>query len=204
MEKQWATRWMEYGDIRLLPAGTVLLDDGSYIRSVPLVLSGVIKVLRQNEEGKEILLYYIQPGESCVMSFLGGLHDEKSKIKAVVEEDAEVLLIPMDEVRRLIREEYGFIEFMFKLYHRRFEEVLNVLEAVSFKRLDERLLNLLHKKVELSGSSQLQVTHQQLADELGTDRVVVSRLLKQLENDGVVQLGRNRIRLLQTPGQQVG
>ncbi|MBX5438794.1 MAG: Crp/Fnr family transcriptional regulator [Thermoflavifilum sp.] len=196
MEQSWISQWMEHGEIRTLPAGTVLLDDGSYIRSVPLVLSGVIKVLKQNEEGKEILLYYIQPGESCVMSFLGGLHEEKSKIKAVVEEDAEVLLIPIDEIRRLIREEYGFIEFMFKLYHRRFEEVLNVLEAVSFKRLDERLLALLHKKMKLSGSVQLQVTHQQLADELGTDRVVVSRLLKQLENEGMVSLGRNRIVML--------
>ncbi|SFV32479.1 CRP/FNR family transcriptional regulator, anaerobic regulatory protein [Thermoflavifilum thermophilum] len=202
MKDELLEKWMDAGDIRTFPAGAVLLQDGSYIRSVPVVLSGVVKVLKQNEEGREILLYYIQPGESCVMSFLGGLHEEKSKIKAVVEEDADVLLIPIDEVRRLIREEYGFVEFMFRLYHRRFEEVLSVLEAVAFKRMDERLLSLLHKKVLLNGSPQLQITHQQLADELGTDRVVVSRLLKQLENEGIVQLGRNRIVVLKTSQQQ--
>ncbi|MCL6524381.1 MAG: Crp/Fnr family transcriptional regulator [Thermoflavifilum sp.] len=197
MEEYFREKWMEVGEVRTFPSGAVLLQEGSYIRSVPIVLSGVVKILKQNEEGKEILLYYIQPGESCVMSFLGGLHDEKSKIKAVVEEDADILLISIDEVRRMIREEYGFIEFMFRLYHRRFEEVLNVLNAVAFKRMDERLLTLLQKKSSLNKSHELQITHQQLADELGTDRVVVSRLLKQLENEGIVQLGRNRIVLLQ-------
>jgi CRP/FNR family transcriptional regulator, anaerobic regulatory protein len=186
----------EVGEVRSLAAGTVLLENGSYIRSIPIVLSGSIKVLKQDDEGKEMLLYYIRPGESCVMSFLGGIDEETSKVKAVVEEDAEVLLLPLEQLNKMIHDEYGLVKFMFRLYHQRFEELLSVLNAVAFKKMDERLWQLLQKKASLSASNQLLVTHQQLAEELATDRVVISRLLKQLENEGKIEMGRNKISLL--------
>ncbi len=179
------------------PAGSVILNENAYIRAIPLVTQGSIKVIRTDEDGREILLYYIKSGESCIMSFLGGLHNETSKVKAEVEEDAEILFLPIDKVSLFIKDYPQWLDYIFRLYHKRFEELLDMVNAIAFKKVDERLLSLLHKKSELTGSRTLQVTHEQLANELGTARVVVSRLLKQLEEEGVVQLGRNRITLTQ-------
>ena len=130
------------------------------------------------------------------MSFLGGIHNETSKVKAEVEEDAEILFLPMDKVALFIKEYPQWLDYIFRLYHKRFEELLEIINAIAFKKVDERLLTLLKKKSELTGSPVLTVTHEQLANELGTARVVVSRLLKQLEEDGVLQLGRNKISLV--------
>jgi len=178
------------------PAGSVILNENSYIRSIPIVTKGMMKVIRTEEDGKEILLYYIKAGESCIMSFLGGLHNETSKVKAEVEEDAEILFLPMDKVSLFIREYPQWLDYIFRLYHKRFEELLEIVNAIAFKKVDERLLNLLKKKSEITHSNTIQVTHEQLANELGTARVVVSRLLKQLEENGTVQLGRNKISLM--------
>ncbi len=178
------------------PAGSVILNENAYIRAIPIVTQGSIRVIRTDEDGREILLYYIKSGESCIMSFLGGLHNETSKVKAEVEEDAEILFLPIDKVSLFIKEYPQWLDYIFRLYHKRFEELLDMVNAIAFKKVDERLSDLLQKKSELTGSRTLQVTHEQLANELGTARVVVSRLLKQLEEEGVVQLGRNRITLL--------
>jgi CRP/FNR family transcriptional regulator, anaerobic regulatory protein len=142
------------------------------------------------------LLYYIIGGESCIMSFLGGMHDDTSKVKAIAEEQTEILLIPIDKVGLLIKEFPEWLDYIFRLYHKRFEELLETLNAVAFKKMDERLLNFIKKKSEHSGSKILQITHEQLSNELGTARVVVSRLLKQMEEEGLVKLGRNKITLM--------
>lgn len=177
-------------------AGDVILDENARIRSIPIVAKGSIKVLRTEEDGREILLYYIKAGESCVMSFLGGLHGDTSKVKAEVEEDAEILFLPTDKVSALIKTHPEWLDYIFRLYHKRFEELLEMVNEVSFKKVDQRLLSLLSKKAELNNSSMINTTHEQLANELGTARVVVSRLLKVLEEEGKVKLGRNKIQLL--------
>ena len=130
------------------------------------------------------------------MSFLGGIHNDTSKVKAVAEDDTEILFIPIEKVSLLIKEYPEWLDYIFKLYHKRFEELLEVVNAVAFKKMDERLLNFIKKKCELTKSHTLYVTHEQLANELGTVRVVVSRLLKQMEYEGFIKLGRNKITLL--------
>jgi CRP/FNR family transcriptional regulator len=186
-----------YGIQKHYEAGSILLNENAYIRSIPIVTKGMIKVIRTDEDGREILLYYIKAGESCIMSFLGGLHNETSKVKAEVEEDAEILFLPVEKVSLFIKEYPQWLDYIFRLYHKRFEELLDIINAIAFKKVDERLLAWLRKKSELTQSKNIQVTHEQLANELGTARVVVSRLLKQLEEQGVVQLGRNNIRLVE-------
>lgn len=176
-------------------AGSVILNENAYIRAIPIVIRGTLKVIRTEEDGREILLYYIKAGESCIMSFLGGLHNEKSKVRAEVEEDAEILFLPMDKVSLFIREYPQWLDYIFRLYHKRFEELLEIINAIAFKKVDERLLALLYKKRDLIRNNTVNITHEQLANELGTARVVVSRLLKQLEENGTVQLGRNKITL---------
>jgi len=185
-----------YGQLKKFPAGSVILQEDSYIKAIPLVLNGSLKVMRTDPDGHEILLYYITPGESCIMSFLGGIHNETSKIKVVVEEDAEILFIPVDKASEWVKKFPEWSDFIFKLYHKRFEELLTAVNAIAFQKLDERLLQLLKQKSDLYQTREIKITHQQLADELGTAREAVSRVMKQMENEGLVSLGRNKVTLL--------
>lgn len=187
---------IEYSIAKHFKEGDIILNENMHIKSIPIVLEGSLKVMRTEEDGREILLYYIKSGESCIMSFLGGMHHETSKVKAVVEEDTEILFLPIDKVSLMIKEFPEWLDYIFRLYHKRFEELLDVVNAVSFKKMDERLLDLLRKKVDLNHNKIITTTHEQLASELGTARVVVSRLLKQMEELGMVTLGRNKITLL--------
>jgi len=187
---------LKYGWLKTFDEGATIVNEDAYIRSIPIVLSGSIKVMQTDVEGHELLLYFIQPGESCIMSFLGGMHHEKSKIKAIAEEPAEILFIPADKVQQFIKDHPQWLDYIFRLYHKRFEELLQVVNAVAFTKIDERLWQLLEKKKEILQSNTLNITHEQLANELGTARAVVSRLLKQLEQSGRLQLSRNKIILL--------
>ncbi len=184
------------GQIKSFPADTVIINEDSYIKSIPIVLKGSIRVLRTEEDGKEILLYYIMPGESCIMSFLGGIHQETSKVKAVAEEDVDILMIPLEKAGEWVKDFPEWTDYIFKLYHKRFEELLGVVNAVAFQKLDQRLLQLMQQKTAVYHSKELTMTHQQLAEEVGTTREVVSRVLKQMENVGLIELGRNKITLL--------
>ncbi len=185
-----------YGQLKKIPAGSVIQQEDSYIKAIPLVLKGSLKVMRTDINGQEILLYYITPGESCIMTFLGGIHNETSKVKAIVEEDAEILFIPVEKASEWVKKFPEWADFIFRLYHKRFEELLTAVNAIAFQKLDTRLLQLLKQKAELYRSNEIKITHQQLADELGTAREAVSRVMKQMENEGLVQLFRNKIILL--------
>ena len=185
-----------YGVAKTFQEGDVILNENAYIKAIPIVSKGSIRVMRSDDDGREILLYYIKTGESCIMSFLGGMHHDTSKVKAIAEEETEILFIPVDKVSLLIKEYPEWLDYIFRLYHKRFEELLEVVNAVAFKKTDERLLNFIKRKAEISHSNTIALTHEQLASELGTARVVVSRLLKQMEDEGLVQLGRNKIILL--------
>lgn len=185
-----------YGTAKTFKEGEIILNENAYIKAIPIVTRGSIRVMRTDEDGREILLYYITAGESCIMSFLGGLHHDTSKVKAIAEEETEILFIPVDKVSLLIKEYPEWLDYIFRLYHKRFEELLEVVNAVAFKKMDERLFDLITKKCGLTNSHTLYVTHEQLAGELGTARVVVSRLLKQMEDKGLIKLGRNKITLV--------
>jgi CRP/FNR family transcriptional regulator, anaerobic regulatory protein len=196
--KELLDRLMKEGSVKSFPPDSVIIEEHNYIKNVPIVLSGSIKVFKLDEEGHEILLYYIKPGESCVMSFLGAACNGTSKIRAVVEEQAEVLILPVYKAIDLIRDNPAWLEFIFQLYNRRFEELLTVVNAVAFQNMDDRLWELLKTKVKMLHTSELNITHQQVADELGTAREVVSRLLKQLERNNKIALSRNKIKVLST------
>ncbi len=184
------------GNTKTFAAGSVILDMHSYARSIPVVLSGSIRVIRTDEEGKELLLYYIKPGESCIMSILAAMNNDTSKIRAEVEEDAEIALIPANKAKEWVRIYPEWTDFIFNLYQKRFEELLNVVNAVAFQKIDARILHLLQQKSQLYDSKEISVTHQQIADELGITREATSRVLKQLEKEGEIMLSRNKITLL--------
>lgn len=176
-------------------AGEIVLNENAYVNQLPLLESGLLGIYRTDEDGRELLLYYIKPGESCIMSFLAGLHHGTSKIKAVAEEDSSIFTIEMSKVEEWLKKYPQWIDYIFKLYHQRFEELLNVVNDVAFKKMDERLLLHLQRKKNLLQVSELNITHQQLADELGTTREVISRLLKQMEKENLLKIERNKLNL---------
>lgn len=190
-------RLLEYGMTKVFREGEPILKENAYIKAIPIIISGSVKVMRTDDEGREILLYYINAGESCIMSFLGGMHHDTSKVKVIADEESEILFIPIEKVASLTKEFPEWLDYIFRLYHKRFEELLEVINAVAFKKMDERLLDFIKKKVALTKNKTINITHEQIANELGTARVVVSRLLKQLEVNGFVSLGRNKITLIE-------
>ena len=184
------------GVVKKLMEGDVLIQEHSIIRSIPIILRGSIRVYQTDDDYREMLLYYLKEGDTCIMSFMAGLYKVTSKLKAVAHEECEVLMVPVEKAGILMKNHPQWTEYIFRVYHQRFEELLDVVNAVAFKKMDERLLQFIKKRTEVSGEKSIQITHEELANELGTARVVVSRLLKQMENEGMVELGRNRITLL--------
>jgi len=184
------------GNLKHFEAGDTIVNMDSYIKHIPVVISGSMKVIRTEEDGREILLYYLTPGESCIVSILAGMKNDTSKIKAIVEEDAEIMLIPADKAKEWVRKYPEWTDFIFNLYQKRFEELLEVVNSVAFQKIDTRLLHLIKQKTQLYQSKEISVTHQQLADELGITREATSRVLKQMEKENLLILSRNKIELL--------
>lgn len=178
-----------------IPANTLILNEGSYIKTIPIVLSGLVKVFRQDEE-REMLLYYISPLESCIMSISSSFKNEKSLIKAMTEEDTQLLLIPAQQLTTWQHLYPSFNAFIVDLYKKRFEDLLTAFDAVAFQKLDERLLSYLKNKSQALHSQEIHMTHQALANELGTAREVISRFLKLLENRGKIKLSRGKIQII--------
>lgn len=189
-------RLKEENEIRIVQPGETIVKFQSYIKSIPIILRGHVKVTGEDDEGNEILLYYLAPGDSCVMSLLGALNGSMSKIKAETVEETEILFIRPERAAALVREHPGWAEYIFKLYQSRFEELLEAVTRVNFKRLDDRILDLLRQKEKIYKSKILPVTHQEVADELGSPREAISRVLKRLEREQVLKLFRGKIELL--------
>lgn len=185
--------WSELGIKKQFESGEIIVSENEIVRSIPIVTKGSVKVIQPDDTYKEIVLYYLQPGETCIMSFLAGLYNDTNKVKAVAEEASEVVFILVNKIQELIRENPEWLNYIFQIYHKRFEELLEVVNAIAFKKMDERLLEFIKKRSKISESKTLRITHEQLAQELGTAREVISRLLKQLELEGLVVLGRNKI-----------
>jgi len=178
-------------------AGTVILKQGSYIKVIPLLISGLAKVFKEEPiNGNEVLLYYIKPGESCVMSMTTLIRNETSQVKAVIEQDSIVVVIPADKALMLAKKYPQWNEFIYDLFNLKFDELLNVIEILTFSNKDTRLLEYLKKEARLKNSITLHTTHQHIAYDLGSSREVISRLLKKLEHDGLVELSQGAITLL--------
>lgn len=178
-----------------LPADMEILRAGQYVKVIPIVLEGLIKVFTK-QEGKELLLYYIRPNESCIMSFAASLKNEPSNIFAVTEEATTALLLPVDKVADWTRQFTDINTLFFQQYNLRYSELLSTIHHVLFDRMDKRLFDYLQEKASLTGKNPLKIAHRQIASELGTAREVVSRVMKKLETEGKLQQLPNSIKIL--------
>lgn len=186
----------DYCEFKQFDEGDVVMDYGKYIRMMPIVIKGTLKVYRKDEQGKEILLYYLSSSESCSMAYGCCLASKKSEVRAVAEETTEIIAIPYNKLDEWLCKFPSWKSYIMNSFNDRFLELLKSVESIAFKKLDERLIAYLKEKQRLSGSKVVKASHYQIADELATSRVVISRLLKQLENDGKILLYRNEIKLL--------
>jgi CRP/FNR family transcriptional regulator, anaerobic regulatory protein len=184
-----------HGKLLTIPEGEYMMDIGSPIRSIPMIVSGTVKVMREDDEGRELLLYYLKGGETCAMSLTCCMDGRKSEIRAEALEDVTIISLPVQFMDEWMAYR-DWRAFVMRTYARRFEELLETIDNIAFRRMDERLEDYLRNKVESTGAKMLHVSHQDIATDLNTSREVVSRLLKQMEHSGMVKLGRNKIEVV--------
>lgn len=177
-------------------SGDILLNVGQTIRAMPLLASGVVKVSRINDDGQELLLYYVKEGESCAMTFNCCMMAQTSVIKGAAEEDSVLVCVPVTLMEEWMAKFPSWKKYVMSTLLNRFTELIKSIDEVAFKKMDERLLSYLKEKSRVTGSSVLNLTHQQIGDELGTNRVVISRLLKKMENDKKLLIYNKQIKLL--------
>lgn len=183
----------QVGTFKEIPEGYKMMEIGEYVRSMPLLVSGVIKVLREDNDGDELLLYFLEKGETCAMTLSCCLGQTKSEIRAVAETDAKLIMIPIQKMEEWSGKYKSWRNFVFESYHRRLNEMLETIDSIAFLKMDERLLKYLKEKSRVSKENTIHNTHQEIAYELHTSRVVISRLLKKLENLEKIELHRNHI-----------
>ena len=175
---------------------TIIIRTGQYIKNTVLVTKGKIKIYREDENGGEFFMYHLQPGQACAISMICATKNEKSQIMAKVIEDVELIMVPLPLMDKWMMEHRSWYEFVIDTYRSRFEEVLEVLDSVAFRAMDERLEFYLKRHADVCGCKELILSHQEIASELNTSREVISRLLKKMEQRGLVILYRNNIELL--------
>lgn len=181
------------GKLHEITAGETIMDIGNYVRAIPLLLNGAIKVLREDEEGDELLLYYLEEGETCSVTMACCLGQTKSEIRAIAETETKIIMVPVQKMEEWMAKYKGWRNYVFESYHNRLNELLHTVDSIAFKNLDERLVEYLKKKSEVTNDNRIRSTHQEIAYDLHTSRVVVSRLLKKLEKMKKLELHRNHI-----------
>lgn len=187
---------IKVGELKHIKAGEKLIEIGDYIRSMPLLVSGAIKILREDDNGDELILYFLERGDTCAMTLSCCMGQSKSEIRAVAETDAEIIMIPVQKMDEWMRTYRSWQSFILQSYHNRMSELLEAVDTIAFLKMDERLLKYLKDKAMVNHNDEIQVTHQQIAHDLHTSRVVISRLLKGLERTGEIALHRNNIKVL--------
>lgn len=184
------------GICKKVKQGELLMDIGQNITAMPLLFSGAIKIMREDERGDELILYFIEKGDTCAMTFSCCMGTGKSEIRAVAEVDTELLMIPIEKMEEWLKRYSSWRQFILDSYHTRLSELLETVDTLAFMKMDERLLKYLRDKAMVTHNDEINATHQQVAHDLHTSRVVVSRLLKSLENEGKIKLYRNQIKVL--------
>lgn len=181
--------------VREIEEGDILMDIGGKIDTVPMIYNGLVKVIREDEQGHELLLYFLGAGETCAMSLTCCMAFKRSEIRAVAQENTSMLVIPVEYLDHwMIYRDWR--SFVMNTYRMRFEELLESLDSLAFLNLDERIWNYLVERSRLLNTHQISTSHQEIAADLNSSREVVSRILKQLERKGKLQLGRNKIELI--------
>ncbi|WP_026451587.1 Crp/Fnr family transcriptional regulator [Aequorivita capsosiphonis] len=184
------------GTLKEVKEGDKLIEIGDYVRSMPLLISGAIKILREDDNGDELLLYFLERGDTCAMTLTCCLGQKKSEIRAMAELDTILIMVPIQKMEEWMGKYKSWRNFVLQSYHERLTEMLETIDSIAFLNMDERLVKYLQNKQKITKDTIINSTHQEIAYELNTSRVVISRLLKKLENLGEIELFRNSIKII--------
>ena len=193
LEEELVTEIINNSQLKEIEQDTAIVNVGDELNYIPIVLEGSIKISRENEEGEELLLYYIEGGDTCAMTLQCCVRNTKSEIRATTMEKSLILMIPIKMMEVWLHKYKSWREYILQSYHTRMTELMETIDAITFMRLDERLLKYLTDQAKLLGSLEINHTHQQIAEDLHSSRVVISRLLKQLEIKNIITIQRNKI-----------
>lgn len=196
LDKNLISEIFEIGEFKTFSKDDIIIDINQPLHHIPLLLSGTIKILREDNDGNELLIYFLEAGETCTMSLTCCLGTTKSKIRAVAEIDSSLIMIPVQYMQKWFNNNESWRSFILEAYQTRFDEMLETIDSLAFMKMDERLYKHLYNKTILHGSKTIIVKHQDIAVDLHTSRVVISRLLKQLENQNKIKLSRNKIEVI--------
>ena len=195
-EKELIDEIVEVGYIDKLKNGELLINIGETMTHIPLILNGVVKVIRRDKKGDELVLYFLERGDTCAISFVNCINHSKSLFKAVVERDAEIIFLPVNKIEPWLIQFKTWRQYIIDSYHFRLIEMVESIDSLAFMKMNERVFKYLNDKVKINKDVNLEITHQEIADDLNTSRVVVTRLLKQLHDEGKIYSSRNKIRVL--------
>jgi len=187
---------VQVGTFKKLKENELLIDLGGKMNAIPLLLNGAIKIVREDKNGDEILLYFLERGDTCAISFASGLANIKSRVRAITEKESEIIFIPLEKLDEWLIKYKSWRNFVIDSYNVRMNEMMETIDTLAFMKMDQRLYKYLCDKAQILRETSLNTTHQEIAYDLNTSRVVVSRLLKQLEIDGKIKLFRNRVDVL--------
>ena len=180
------------GEMKTFKTGEQLVKTGQYFRSILLVVEGLVKVYREDEDGNEFFIYYLQPGQACALSMKCSLHDEKSEVMAKAVEDTTIIAVPLENMDRWMHDYKSWYHFVLDTYRRRIEEMLETIDQIAFRNMDERLLNYIKREQVIHNSSVVTINNTEVAEELNSSREVVSRLMKKLSEKGMIRLLKNQ------------
>ena len=187
----------EVGYYQKINKGELLIDIDDELTHVPMILSGVVKIIRRDKHGDEIVLYYLEQSHTCAISFVNCINRNKSIFRGIAEQDVEAVFIPVQYIDDWLVKYKSFRHFIIDSYHFRLLEMVDSIDSLAFLKLEERLFNYLNEKMKITNSTTLDITHQELAEDLNSSRTVISRLLKHLEHDGKVRMHRNRLQIIE-------
>ena len=195
-EKELLEEIAETGTLKMAAAGEKIIEIGDYVTGMPLLLKGAVKIMREDNDGDELLLYFIERGDTCAMTLSCCMGRTKSEIRAVAERDTSFIMIPISKMEEWTAKYKSWRNFVFESYHSRLSEMLDAIDAIAFMNMDERLMRYLRDKAKVNRDEVVHSTHQQIAYDMHTSRVVISRLLKKLEIEKKISLQRNQIKVI--------
>ncbi len=195
-EKELIDEIAEAGTIKMAVAGEKIIEIGDYVTNMPLLLKGAVKILREDNDGDELLLYFLERGDTCAMTLNCCMGETRSEIRAVAERDTTLIMIPVSKMEEWTAKYKSWRNFVFESYHARLSEMLDAIDALAFMNMDQRLMRYLRDKAKINRDEVIHSTHQQIAYDMHTSRVVISRLLKKLELENRISLQRNQIKVI--------
>ena len=187
----------DIGTIKSFEEGDELMRTGQYFKSTMLIVDGLVKLYREDDESNEFFVYFIEPGNACALSMVCASQQLTSEVMAKALKPTKAILVPIEQMDELMLKYKSWYYFVLETYRSRFEELLSVVDAIAFKAMDDRLIFYLGKQVDTLQSNLISTTHQEIATDLNTSREVISRLLKKMEQKRMIKLHRNKIEVLE-------